>query len=207
MTKTFLLALATLLASTGAHAQAPVTIDNQGWIVSANPASRSLTISYKSLGVVLQDVRLNLENGDDLSAEAGWSVEKTSQSVLTVHTAHPIAAWVFAIRGNDLRISSTLSNAILTGQAPAPMTRIPARTLDTKGFPVDWVGTNEAMLEYGGQETENPSFLPQKNPEVMYFAMGLVSGSAFMPCLIARLISRSSSRTGALLSEKPKTET
>src|ERR1043165_4924269 len=119
MTKTFLLALETLLASTGAHAQALVTIDNQGWIVSVIPASRSLTISYKSLGVVLQDVRLNLENGNDLSAEAGWSVEKTSQSVLTVYTTHPVAAWVFAIRGNDLRISSTLSNAILTGQAPA----------------------------------------------------------------------------------------
>jgi hypothetical protein len=29
-------------------------------------------------------------------------------------------------------------------------------------------------IEYGGTETRTQSFLPLKNPEVMYFALGLV---------------------------------
>jgi hypothetical protein len=41
------------------------------------------------------------------------------------------------------------------------------------------MGTNEATLEYGGTEILNPSFLPSTNPEVMYFALGLVSASTF----------------------------
>jgi hypothetical protein len=167
------------LGSAQADAQATVTINAQGWSISADPGRSSLSISHESLGTILQDVRLNLEGNRELSALSGWSVEKTSQLVLTVHGVHPSGAWVFAICGNDLRISSTFANAVLTGEAPAPMNRIPARTLDPEGFPVNWVGTNEAMLEYGGKETENRSFLPQKNPEVTYFAMGLVSGSSF----------------------------
>ena len=40
---------------------------------------------------------------------------------------------------------------------------------------MDWVGTDEVVQGYGGSETLNPSFLPRRNPEVMYFALGQVS--------------------------------
>jgi hypothetical protein len=164
-----------------ANAQGPViiNINGQGWSISADPSRSSLSISHEKLGAILLDVQLNLERGREFLAENGWSVEKTSQAILTIHTIHPAGAWIFAISGDDLRISSTFTNAILTGEAPAPLNRFPARTLDPQGTPVNWVGTNEAMLEYGGKETDKQSFLPQKNPEVMYFAMGLVSGSSF----------------------------
>ena len=44
-------------------------------------------------------------------------------------------------------------------------------------MPVEWKGTAEVKEGYGGSETIHPSFLPARNPEVMYFALGQVSAS------------------------------
>jgi len=165
--------------ATSRGGSALVSADSQGWTITADRERSVLTLTQQTLGVVLKDVRINLQNGHELLPVTGWTVERGNQSQLTVHTVNPIAAWTFDLSPNFLRISSTATNSVLTAEAPAPLDRIPARVLDPQGFPVDWVGTDEAMLEYGGTETRNQSFLPQKNPEVMYFALGLVSGSAF----------------------------
>jgi hypothetical protein len=66
---------------------------------------------------------------------------------------------------------------VLTGEAPATQDRIVARLLDPQGVPVTWVGTDEVKNGYGGSETRNPSFLPRRNSEVMYFALGQVASS------------------------------
>jgi hypothetical protein len=176
-------ALFTLMwvASGTAMEETPVVIASQGWTITASPEKGVLDISQATLGLVLKDVRINLQNerGYELLPVTGWSIGQGNQSLLTIHTAHPVAAWTFEIDHDTIKISSTLTRAILTAEAPAPLNRIPVRALDPHGFPVDWVGTNEAMINFGGNETRNPSFLPQNNPEVMYFALGLVSGSAF----------------------------
>jgi Melibiase/Alpha galactosidase C-terminal beta sandwich domain len=166
-------------ASVPTHAQKPVTINSQGWSISADPSRGSLNVLHESLGPILQNVSLNLNDSRELSKTIGWSVEKTSESLLTIYTVQPRGAWVFSIGRNELWISTTFPDAVLTGEAPAPLDRIPSRLLDPEGFPVEWVGTNEAMLEYGGEETRNQAYLPRKNPDVMYFAIGLVSGSGF----------------------------
>jgi hypothetical protein len=162
-----------------AMGESTVAIRSQGWTITANPDKSVLSISQESLGLVLQNVHINLQNEQGLLPLTGWSVEQNSQSSLTIHTVHPIAAWTFEIGHDTVMISSTFTSAILTAEAPAPLNRIPVRALDPQGFPVEWVGTNEAMINFGGNETRDPSFLPQKNPEVMYFALGLVSGSNF----------------------------
>src|SRR6202012_89382 len=120
------------------------TMSNQGWTITADPAQSTLSIANKGLGVILQNVRINLDSEHALHPLTGWSVEQTNQSLLTIRTSHPIAAFAFEVSGSVLKISSTYSNAVLTAQAPAPLSRIPARLLDTKGFPVVWSGTNEA---------------------------------------------------------------
>jgi hypothetical protein len=167
-----------MVAVSSAHAE-PLAISSQDWTISADGQRGVLSISQQELGIVLQDVRINLGDQNTIQPLTGWSVEQTGQSELTIHTVHPITAWNFDISRNMLKISSTATNAVLTAKAPAPSNRIPARVLDPTGFPVDWIGTDEAPLEYGGMETRNQSFLPLKNPEVMYFSLGLVSGSAF----------------------------
>jgi hypothetical protein len=143
------IAAATLVLIVGstAKAEVPVAISDQGWTITAIPELGSLSVSQKQLGVVLQNVRLNLEGEHGLSPLTGWSVAKSSQSSLAIHTVHPIGAWTLEIRFDCLKISSTLTSAVLTAEAPAPLNRIPARTLDPRGTPVEWLGTNEAMLE------------------------------------------------------------
>jgi Melibiase len=175
------LAVATLvlIVASAARAEVPVEISSQGWTISANPELNTLSISQERLGLVLQNVCLNVQGEHGPSPLTEWSVAKSSHSSLTIRTVHPIAAWTFEISLDYLKISNTLANAVLTAEAPAPLNRIPTRPLDPRGTPVEWVGTNEAMLEYGGSETSNHSFLPSTNPEVMYFAMGLVSASNF----------------------------
>jgi hypothetical protein len=168
-----------LMATSNAHAAAPLSITNQGWTITADAKQGVVSISQQNLGVVLRDVRINLKEQNTILPLANWSVQQTSQSQVTLRTAHPITVWNFGISHDLLKISSTATNSVLTAEAPAALNRIPARILDAQGFPVTWVGTDEAMLEYGGTETRNQSFLPQKNPEVMYFGLGLVSGSAF----------------------------
>ncbi len=168
-----------IVAAGNAHAAAPLAISSQGWTITADREQSVLSISQENLGVVLRDVRINLEDQKTIVPLTNWSVEQTSQSQLTIHTVHPLTAWKLDISHNMLKISSTATNSVLTAEAPAPVNRIPARVLDPQGFPVDWIGTDEAPLEYGGTDTRNHSFLPLKNPEVMYFSLGLVSGSAF----------------------------
>ena len=168
-----------MMATSNAHAAAPLTITHQGWTIAADGEQGVMSISQQNLGLVLRNVRINLKAQNTIVPLAKWSVQQTSQSQVIIRTAHPMSVWNFDISHDLLKISSTATNSVLTGEAPAPLSRIPARILDPQGFPVTWAGTDEAMLEYGGTETRNQSFLPGKNPEVMYFGLGLVSGSAF----------------------------
>src|ERR1700744_4419259 len=146
-----------LIVTGNADAAATPAINNQGWTITADPDRNVLSISQQDLGVVLQDVRMNLADPNGVQPLTGWSVEQTSQSQLTIHTVHPATTWNLSVGRDMLTISSTATNAVLTAQAPASSDRIPARTLDPQGFPVDWMGTDEAPIEYGGRETHNQS--------------------------------------------------
>jgi hypothetical protein len=181
MNRLLLAAVSILITLASVHAKAndSVVISSFGWTITADQDRSVLSVSQEHLGVVLQDVRLNLQNDNSLLPLTGWSIEKLSQSRLILHTAHPVGAWIFEITHTALKISNTDSNGVLTAQAPAPLNRIPVRSFDPRGFPVEWRGTEESALTFGGNETSNPSYLPRKNPEVMYFGLGLVSGANF----------------------------
>lgn len=155
----------------------PVTIANSGWTISADDALGQLTISHDTLGVVLQNVQLNLRSRDGLIPARAWTVEVTGENQFSIKTGEPRMRWILEAHANELRISSTSADAVVTGQAPAPPQRIVARLLDRQGTPVDWVGTGEVVVSYGGSYTHNPSFLPRRNPDCVYFSMGQVSAA------------------------------
>ncbi|MGE5645286.1 MAG: alpha-galactosidase [Acidobacteriota bacterium] len=144
------------------------TVSSGGWTVEADGARGALSVSYDKLGVVMKDVRV----------PGSWSVSKDGARLM-LRTENPRAGWIFEPRGDTLLISTTSADAAVTAQIPASKDRQPARLLDPRGAPVDWVGTNEVGETYGGSETRNRSYLPTRNPEVMYFALGQVSGSVF----------------------------
>ena len=98
-------------------------------------------------------------------------MEKVSENQFSIRTLEPPTRWLFELNPTTLKISSTTTEGVLTGTAPAPPNRIVARLLDRSGTPVIWRGTEEVNEGYGGKLTENPSFLPRQNPDVMYFAL------------------------------------
>jgi len=167
-----------LIAAAGAaQAENPVTVSSDGWSVTLDEQRHTLHISHEILATVLADARLNLRSERGLNRLTSWSVEKKGQNRLSIQTAQPPTAWLLELAPNTLKISSTSTDAVLTAKAPAQSDRIVARLLDPQGFPVNWLGTTEVVGSYGGRQTRNPSFLPRRNPEVMYFALGQVSSS------------------------------
>src|ERR1700761_1692325 len=136
----FILGLGNLL-------HAATVISNQGWTITADSEQGVLTVEHTSLGTVLQKVRLGIEGRPTLTR---WSAEATGRSLLTVRTADPAGVWLFEIHQEYITVSSTFSKGVLEGQAPSSLSRIPVRTLDAEGYPVDWRGTDELIFSFGG---------------------------------------------------------
>lgn len=155
-----------------------LSVASNGWTVSADGAQEIVTIAHDGLGPLAQDVRLNLRGPHGNRPAHGWTVEQGGLGRLVVKTVHPRTAWEFVLRQNELKISSNSYEGLLTAVAPASTQRIVARLLDPQGTPVSWVGTAE-VANRGGSETIHQSFLPRRNPECMYFTLGLVASPSF----------------------------
>jgi len=155
----------------------PVSISSDGWTLTADAERGVLDIAYEKLGTVVKNVRLNLQAEGQRRPLTRWSLETPEANRLSIKTTQPRTAWLFTLGPGTLEISSTSAEAVITAQAPAPADRILARLMDLEGVPVTWVGTQEVVGTYGGSDTRNPSHLPRRNPEVMYFSLGQVSSS------------------------------
>lgn len=156
----------------------PKSLDVDGWRIEADPAAQTLTIQQSVLGPVLTGMQLHV-GGRAAANTSKWQSVDAERDRLLIRTEAPVTGWAVTVFGKLLEISTTADNGFVTALAPAPPTRIPARTLDTQGSPVIWQGTAEVASTYGGALTQNRSYLPRKNAEVMYFALGPVSGSVF----------------------------
>ncbi len=174
-----LIAVGMTLAAASANAGEMISAASDGWTISADVSQNLILVSHDRLGAVMQSVRLNLRTDRGMVQLKDWSVQKNGLHQLSVTTGQPRSAWSFEMEANVLRISSTSSDTVLTADVPASTERVPARLMDPNGVPVDWVGTNEVAGSYAGSETHNRSFLPVRNPECMYFALGQVGGSVF----------------------------
>lgn len=168
--------VALVAATTLARAENTVSISSNGWTVTVDAGQGVLSVAHDNLGTVLKNVRLNLQGERNLLRLKSWSVEKKSPSELSIITAQPQTAWLLELDPSMLKISSTSMDTVLTAEAPASKDRVVARLMDPQGVPVTWVGTN-AGSSWGASETRNPSFLPNRNPECMYFGLGQVSSS------------------------------
>jgi hypothetical protein len=173
------IAVAMCLTSGSAKAGDVISAASDGWTISADVAQNLVVVSHDRLGAVMKAARLNVQSDRGLVQFKDWSVEKKGLHQLSVRTARPVSAWLFEMGSNALRISSTSADAVLIAEIPSSTERVLARLMDPDGVPVDWVGTNEVAGSYGGSETHNRSFLPLRNPECMYFALGQVDGSVF----------------------------
>jgi hypothetical protein len=163
----------------------PLAISGEGWTINAVQEKGILSIAHDSLGLLLKSIRLNLKAEQGLTPLTGWSAEIKGERELLIRLIRPNITLVFSMELNRIKISCTSSEMVLTAEAPSTSERPVARIIDPNGVPVSWVGTDEVVGSFGGNETRNPSFLPIRNPEVMTFALGQVSGSN-LHCLFDR---------------------
>ncbi|MFN7992139.1 MAG: glycoside hydrolase family 36 protein [Bryobacteraceae bacterium] len=156
------------------------------WAQAVNPWSFTLdkehafvSIRHSGTGPLLDHISLHVKQGNKLERLNKWSLARGADDEIIVHTEQPRTGWRFAMEAGVLRISCTAANGVITAAIPAGNKRMPVRLMDAEGTPVDWVGTNEVADGYGGSETHNQSYLPRRNSEVMYFALGAVSSPVF----------------------------
>jgi hypothetical protein len=169
-----------LIACGIAAAQNPqiASVSDHQWTITADATHGAITIKDSNLGVLLQNAHLFVNSPNGRHELRAWQVQGKGGQ-LTIRTSEPDTGWSLEVGENTLTISSTEYDAELIADAPAPPTRILARLMDAEGAPVDWVGTGEVAGTYGGSLTHNRSFLPRRNPDVMYFALGQTDGSVF----------------------------
>ena len=122
----------------------------------------------------MKETHLGLQSENELYQFRSFYVEKKDSNQLFVRTSKPQTEWIFMLCSNTLEITSSSLKGVLTAKAPASSDRIIARLLDPQGEPVDWKGTTE-----WGQNPPAKSFIPRKNADCMYFALGQVSGLNF----------------------------
>lgn len=168
---------ALLAISSPAKADKSATLTSDGWTVSVDQEQQTLRISHAGMGVVLDQVRMNVRGKRGLAPLENWSVMTKGRNQLSIRTLAPHSSWLIKPGPTALEISSTSADAVLTAEAPATPSRIAVRLLDPQGTPVNWMMTPEIKEGYGGIEASHPSFLPRRNPEVMYFALGQVASS------------------------------
>jgi len=155
----------------------PITIYSSGWTIKADQESGLISLGHDSLGIVLKDIRLNIKSKRGITPLKILKVEIKGEKQLSVLTKEPGSAWIFELNQNNVKISGTSYDLVLTAKAPASNMRVVSRLLDKEGTPVKWTGTNEISVSWNGKETINPSFIPSKNPEVMTFGLGQVSST------------------------------
>ena len=155
----------------------PITFSASGWKITADPAFGSLTLFQDRLGVVLNEITLNARIEDDIRALREWTEVKNSENQLVIRTEHPASYWTFEFNNSYCLISASSADMYITAKAPATSERVVAHLLDHSGIPVNWRGTEEITVSWDGKDTQNPSALPSRNPEVMTFALGPVTAT------------------------------
>ena len=151
------------------------------WTFTADEAAQTFRVQDGALGTVLEGGRFWVKVGGKLEPVKGWTVftDTRDQQALVIRTSEPRMEWRLRVVGDVLELSTTDYDGVVTADAPAGKDRIFARLLDRQGTPVVWSGTGEVHGGYGASYTRNPSFLPRKNPDVMYLRLGRMEGAGF----------------------------
>lgn len=153
-------------------------VHSGGWEVEASDAAQTLSVKAEGLGVLLEGGKLWTRDDGKLQPVLGWTT-RAEADALIIQCSHPKMMWRFRVSGDTLQISTTSYDGVVTADVPSMNDRIVARLIDRQGTPVVWSGTGEVHDGYGGSYTRNASFLPRRNPDVMYMQLGRAVGAGF----------------------------
>ncbi len=97
-----------------------------GWEIEVNNRAGTLSFTRDTLGDIIHDVHLFLNKGNDKKPLSHWSTLEEN-GTLRISTKNPQTEWTINITGSGIDISAPAPTAFVTGIAPAPEKRIPAR--------------------------------------------------------------------------------
>jgi len=104
------------------------TFNSDGWQILVNKKNNTLTIKQTDLGVVMQDVQLAVrDEAGNLTYLTGWIVKKHPDKMTIDAGQSGQMIWSFTADSGKLGIHCSDVNGVLTGIAPSPESRIPAR--------------------------------------------------------------------------------
>ena len=152
-------------------------INHAGWIITTDEEKGLLNVAHEVAGILVKDVKVNYKNASNTFSPMEWTAEKAGENLLMLRAVQREAVIIFKLEENRLTISSSNTNIVLVGLAPASQDRIIAHLIDPSGVPVTWSGTSEIEENFGGLISRKPSFLPSGNSEVMSFALGQTDGT------------------------------
>ena len=174
-----IVSLSIAMPGLGLAADQPSTFSHAGWTLNADSSRQEISLSHQGLGLLLTNIHFSVAGTSGEVPVKKWTLGNAESDQFVIRTSAPRSTWYFVVNDSVLRISCTAPSATLLAKIPVSANRIVARLLDPDGVPVEWAGTAEVASGYGGSITRNPSRLPRRNPECMYFALGQVSGSVF----------------------------
>ncbi len=101
--------------------------EQEGWVITADPATSTLSIRKKGLETIAEQVRLNLRTGNEVTPLSGWNITK-EDGKLVIATQNPEPTnWEFNITPSAIDVACSDEKGLITGNAPAGEMRIPAR--------------------------------------------------------------------------------
>lgn len=149
----------------GTYAKAP-------WSLTVDEAKGTISISHARLGVVLENARLQVRQGDRLVPSTGWTIADRGAEGIAITAKAPAAAtWELRTAENAIEIRTTAAGSALAALAPAAAQRIPARLAEPGKVQVN---KSPARVGYTGEDTEERSYRPPDAAHVMYLALGPV---------------------------------
>ena len=116
-----------LMAMAMAGCKNPNQLEKEGWLITADPATSTLSIQKNGLDIVASQVRLNLEQENELVELTDWTIKnKAGKLMIDTKTPEPVS-WEFIVSQLSVDVVCSVENGLITGIAPAGEERIPAR--------------------------------------------------------------------------------
>ena len=116
-----------LIAIAMAGCKNPNQLKQEGWSITADPATSTLTIVKNGLDTIASQVRLNLEKENELILLTDWIIKKKAgKMMIDTKTPEP-TSWEFKLSQSSIDVVCSGKKGSITGMAPAGEKRIPAR--------------------------------------------------------------------------------
>lgn len=140
------------------------------WNIGIDLKNERISLSNKNLGTILDTIQLHVAQGDAVTTLRGWKFEKTNDGFKVITTDPINSTWNFKVSEKSIAVNSSEKGSFVTGIAPAPQNRFPARIADPEHM---LVSDSTKRIDYTGVKNETEKYyVPLENPNVMYLSLG-----------------------------------